>query len=201
MDFPWTEKTELAAELIAAGNLTLEEIASRVGVNRRTLWEWKKNEAFAGRIEARLEELRAEVRRIGLATIERRVQAQNDRWFKMRQVIEARAEDPAMQDVPGGTTGLLVRTVKGIGSGDDFRVVEEFAVDTGLLRELREIEKQAGQELGQWTEKRDVTGAVAVAAELGVLPSLPPGAAKAMLKTFHEFKTKGEPTGEGPGDA
>jgi hypothetical protein len=32
-------------------------------------------------------------------------------------------------------------------------VVEEYEVDTGLLKELREHEKQAAQELGQWSDK------------------------------------------------
>lgn len=61
-----------------------------------------------------------------------------------------------MKDVPGGNTGLLVRTTKGIGSGDTFQIVDEYAVDTGLLRELREHEKQAAQELGQWIDKSEV---------------------------------------------
>jgi hypothetical protein len=34
--------------------------------------------------------------------------------------------------------------------------VEEYQVDTGLLKELREHEKQAAQELGQWSEKARV---------------------------------------------
>ena len=74
----------------------------------------------------------------------------------MTEVIRQRAVN--LKDVPGGgNTGLLVRQVKGIGKGEDFQVVEEYAVDTGLLRELREHEKQAAIELGEWTEKQDVT--------------------------------------------
>ncbi len=88
-----------------------------------------------------------------------RVRALEDRWRRLRQVIAERAASAEMQGVPGGTTGLLTHTVKGIGSGDHFQAVDEYAVDTNLLRELREIEKQAAQELGQWTEKHEHTGA------------------------------------------
>jgi hypothetical protein len=62
-----------------------------------------------------------------------------------------------MKGVPGGTTGLLVRTYKTLGSGESQRVVEEFTVDVALLKELREHEKQAAQELGHWIAKSDVT--------------------------------------------
>jgi hypothetical protein len=35
-------------------------------------------------------------------------------------------------------------------------VVDEYAVDGVLLKELREHEKQAAQELGQWSDKAKV---------------------------------------------
>jgi hypothetical protein len=35
-------------------------------------------------------------------------------------------------------------------------VVEEYEVDTGLLKALLDHEKQAAQELGQWSEKSKV---------------------------------------------
>lgn len=57
-----------------------------------------------------------------------------------------------MPDVPGGKTGLLVREIKSIGAGPNSREVEEYKVDTGLLKELREHERQAAIELGQWQE-------------------------------------------------
>jgi hypothetical protein len=70
-----------------------------------------------------------------------RVRALENRWQRMHQVIDARAADATMKDVPGGTTGLLVRTYRSIG-GD---TVVEYAVDTGLLRDLRAHEEQAAR--------------------------------------------------------
>jgi hypothetical protein len=88
-----------------------------------------------------------------------RVCALEDRWLRLQQVIVERAASAEMQRVPGGRTGLLTHAVKGIGAGENFQVVDAYDVDASLLREMREIEKQAAQEVGQWTEKHEHTGA------------------------------------------
>ena len=71
----------------------------------------------------------------------------------MRQVIDERGGSAGLSDVPGGTTGLLVKDYKG---KDADQPVHK--VDTSLLAELRAHEKQAAEELGQWSEKRELTG-------------------------------------------
>ena len=71
----------------------------------------------------------------------------------MKAVIEARAEATEMQDAAGGDTGLLAHTMKSIGAGPNAEKVDEYTFDAALLRELREHEKQAAQELGQWVDK------------------------------------------------
>jgi hypothetical protein len=72
-----------------------------------------------------------------------RVQALQNRWDKMRRVIDERAASPDFADVPGGTTGLLCNDYKG-------KVADTvvYKVDTGLLAELRGHERQAAEELG-----------------------------------------------------
>jgi AcrR family transcriptional regulator len=171
--FPWTEQTEKAAELLAVGELTVGEIAEAAGVSRQTIYNWRDHPEFKARVDDRLEEIRREIRRVGIADQLRRVHALNDRWNKMKRVIEARGADPTMAECPGGDTGLMVRTIKKVVLEDDTtpadeenrprgpRAVEvaEYAVDTGLLKELRDHEKQAAQELGQWLEKQQVSGA------------------------------------------
>jgi hypothetical protein len=159
-NFRWHARATKAAELVAEGSLTYPAIAAEVGVARQTVWEWRQHPEFRARVAEHQAEIREEVRRLGVASRENRVRAYNARWERMRRIIEERAADPAMQGVPGGTTGLLVRTVKRIGTGDQARDVEEFTVDTGLLRELRDLEKQAAQDLGQWAEKSEVAASV-----------------------------------------
>jgi hypothetical protein len=152
--FEWSEASIAAAQLLAVGDLDFMDIAKKVGVARKTLWSWRRNPVFAAQVEEHTEEIRQEVRRHGIAIVERRVAALNDRWRRMQRVIDARAIEHAK--VPGGDTGLLVRKLKNLGSGENARIVEEYEVDTGFLSEVRATEKQAAEELGQWTERKSI---------------------------------------------
>ena len=121
-------------------------------------------------LDAHMAELRGESLRSRAGRIARLEEL--DR--KMNAVIEARAkavldggDDPTglrktfgLGDAvaPGAETGLMVKTTKVVGAGRHQSIVTEWAVDTGLLRELRETSKQVATEVGEWNEKRQVTG-------------------------------------------
>jgi len=122
-------------------------------------------------IAAAIEDYRASVRAEGLASLQNRVDEYNERWFALRRIREERAADPWLADVPGGTTGLVLKQLKQVkhlyeADPDDedsksfSTTVElwEHAVDTGYLREIRELEKHAAQDLGQWKETTELTG-------------------------------------------
>ena len=69
------------------------------------------------------------------------------------ELLTARGAD--LVDAPGGSTGLLIRQFQGKLERAVYRV------DPGLvslLAELRAHEKQAAEELGQWSEKREPAG-------------------------------------------
>lgn len=101
-------------------------------------------------VQAEVERWRAEVRSRGIAVLEQRIAAQQDRWERMQRVIQARAAE-MVGEIAGGETGLIVRTkVTEFGS--------VFAVDAGLLREMRELEHHVAQELGQWKDTHEITG-------------------------------------------
>lgn len=164
-DYILSESMLLAAEHIANARLTLEEIGKLVGVDRRTIWNWRQIPAFTAEVERVSEERRREIRRLGIADLESRIAAQDDRWRRMTRLLEARGADPSMLEVAGGTTGLLVRTVKKVVVEDDTdssdgrkrsQEVEEFAFDAALVRELRDLEKHTAQEMGQWVDKKSV---------------------------------------------
>lgn len=110
-----------------------------------------------------IENARTAILEQGISVKQSRIDALNDRWERMKQVIVERAVDPNMQHVPGGKTGLLVHQQKAIGAGPSMQIIDEYNVDTGLLKEMREHEKQAAQEMGQWTEKLNLTGAITFA--------------------------------------
>lgn len=111
-------------------------------------------------ILARVSELNTSInrrlQRLDVKQRKQRLEILDDLVDRMRRVIEARAED--MKNVPGGDTGLMVRQVKKVGDS----VVEEYAVDTGLMRETREFLKQSAVEVGEWTEKKEIGGNVGV---------------------------------------
>lgn len=144
----WTSPKQRAAALLAEDELTDEEIADEVGVIRRTIARWKLVPEFAARVRELADDLGGVARRYAIGRKSRRMREMDRRWRAMRAVIDERAASPEMLGVPGGSSGLLVRTVKVVGSGPAAQTVEEFAVDTGLLREIREVEKQAAAEAG-----------------------------------------------------
>ena len=154
--FEWDGVRDRAATDIAEGTFRVSEIADRCGVAPATVNAWRKHPDFIARVDEIQAEMREAVKHLGIARVEVRVAAQNERWLAARQVIAERAG--AGYDAPGASTGLLAKDVKQIGGGEDAQLVEIYAVDTGLLKEIRELEKHAAQELGQWTEKKEVTG-------------------------------------------
>ena len=153
---------EAFAQHVAAG-MSLTEAAKRVGYKPSAANNRGSRLAADPRIKMRLEELRRISPLVpigtnqGVRTSFARVSALEDRWNRMRRVIEERAKDPDMQDVPGGQTGLMILSIKGIGSKENFEVVKEYRVDTALLAEIRAHEQQAAEELGQWTQRRETT--------------------------------------------
>lgn len=157
--FRWSRVRERAAELVAADELSDEDIARQCGIARRTLATWKRHSGFEQRVAEHHAAWRAAIRAEGIANRQNRINALNDRWERMQRIIEERAADTVSgmivdeigeeHVIPGWSTGLLVRQEKPHGT--------EFAVDTGLLRELRAHEEQAAKELGQWVEKQEET--------------------------------------------
>ena len=154
--FHWTARREEAAALLAADELTVEEIAARAGVTRRQLTNWKRHPDFAARIQAIARRIGDLAARHAIARRHRRVARLQDRWDRLDRVVQERSADPQMRNAPGGKTGLLVRRIKVIGKGQAAREVEEYELDAALLREEREMAKQAAIELGQWDQPEAV---------------------------------------------
>jgi hypothetical protein len=78
-----------------------------------------------------------------------RIESYERDFAAMMELRQARANDPAHQDVPGIKTGLLV--VSYVAAGKVSRKEAKF--DATLLREMRELRKQMAIELNQWSEK------------------------------------------------
>ena len=161
----WTKKRTRAAQLVAEDQLTDDEIASELGISRRSLACWKKHSDFASRVGEIVEAMRQAILAEGIANRQNRVDALNARWQRMKRVIDERERQHANIDslkaspAAGASTGLMVLTIRYLPGGSR---VEEWAVDTGLLKAMNETEKQAAIELGQWEEKSQVSGGVLI---------------------------------------
>jgi transposase-like protein len=143
---------EEAAVMVAEGRYDYQQIAEKLGVTARALHKWRKQPVFAARVEELSKEFGELALKRGIARKEYRLKCLADRQSKLLQVIEERSSDPSMIEVPGGKTGLVVRQI--IASAGEL-VGYEYSVDTGTLRELREVETMAAKELGQIVEKSE----------------------------------------------
>lgn len=187
----WDRRRTQAAQYVAENELNDEEIATKLKRSRTWLHNLKHDDRFTARVKFLSEQLLAEVAGRGIVERRNRVDELNKRADELRarkkllesviaeradnaeRLLEARreqweamTEDQRKQthwlmDVPGATTGLLARGVKGVSR----TIIETWELDAPLLAEIRAIdaelrahEKQAAQELGQWSEKRELTG-------------------------------------------
>ena len=162
-----TVEQEKTAALIAEAELGIEEIANRMNISRGTIHYWRQTRPeFVELIETHRAEMRKAVREHGISIVENRIKASHRRWQKMHRLIEARAE--SHKDIPGGDTGMLVKDVKSLGEG---ATVDVYSFDAALMREIREIEKHAAEQLGQLEDEKPKTsdGAGNVFGEISML--------------------------------
>lgn len=144
----WNDQREKAAQMVADGSHSREEIFTELGISRRTLQIWMSREDFQDRVQEIYRQYRVAVGSKGLREKSNRVQALLDRVDKLNLIIKERGEATGFEGVPGWKSGLLhVRA-----SGPHILHM----LDEKLLRELREHEKQIAIELGEWTEQKSI---------------------------------------------
>jgi hypothetical protein len=164
-----TPKQQEVAELLAHGK-SVAKTAELAGVGKRTIFEWKKKDAA---FQAEIERIWRHLAQTGgMSDQDLRLRSLNDLDKRLTSVMVQRAKDPGMQTVPGGNTGLMTVRYKMLSRMDNtgekpVRVSEpvpEYAVDTGMIAELRAVKLQIAIETGQWKPKH-VVERRAVAAE------------------------------------
>ena len=157
MDWAWDKTRYKAARMVSLGGLTNDEIGKRLGVSARQIQRWKATPEFAREVDHWVGEWRKRVKESGAAVKEVRLARLNRRLALMDQVVRERAAKLAGK-APGGSTGLVICQLKSIGAGDESQVVEEFLVDTGILREMRLHEEQVAHEMGDWVDRKELSG-------------------------------------------
>lgn len=167
--FAWNDAKRRAAVLVAEDDLTDAAIAAEVGVHRITLEKWKRNPDFAAQVGDHAGEIARNMLRLAIAKKHKRVSTLDDLHRRANTVIHERAKryaasaDTAEQSArrvfgndtpPEAATGILVKqesiTPQGL-------ISTEWKFDAALFREIRALEQQAAQELGQWVEKSETT--------------------------------------------
>ena len=164
-------KRHRAAILCAEDELSDERIAETVGIARRTLTRWKTDPEFAALVGDYHGKIVGAALKLPIAKKHKRVAVLNDLHTKALQVIEKRAEryasdlddaesaDNAVRRMFGdatpeeAATGLMVRQETANTTG---KVTVNWQFDRALVAEIRDLEKQAATELGQWQERAAV---------------------------------------------
>lgn len=167
-----------AAVLTAEDEISDEAIAAQLGIGRTTLNRWREIPAFRLAVAEHTDAMERDAFRRAIARKRERVKVLDSLHAKSLKVIEARAEQYA--DIPGGESGLLVgqlKQVRHISTSDDGETQSwteehwEYAVDTGLMREIRATHEQAAKELGQWVDRSEMSGRMTNTVEIiGVDP-------------------------------
>jgi hypothetical protein len=139
-------KHELAATLLAEDRLSDAEIARRCGVTERTLNNWKQQPEFQKRLSAVTAKFSDRVVGAAITQKNKRLEVLQNLQDRLLQVVDERSQDPAMAKVPGGKTGLVVRKLKTVGTGNDARVVPEYSIDGQVLKEIQQVHKNARAE-------------------------------------------------------
>ena len=156
----WTKKRELAAQLCADDALSDAKIAERVGVALRSLTRWKSAPEFQARVAEHVDAWKIEIRKRGLAIKERRIESYIRDFEATNTILVERGNQQvdavSVESFPyagGASTGFIVQDFKG--KDADTPV---YSFDAALMRERLNIRKQLAQELGEWTEKQELTG-------------------------------------------
>lgn len=148
----WSGRKDKAARFLAAGEKTLEEICAIIYASRRQLFNWRQQPEFSERVEKYRKIYGENAERLAIGHKLNRLRTYNTIDARIKSVIDARAGHPDYEKVPGGRTGLMARNLKVLGSGIGASVIEVFEFDAALVKELREVNKQAAMELNQWPQ-------------------------------------------------
>jgi Terminase small subunit len=149
MAFLLNARHESFAENIARGvSATRAYIAARYSKTgaRQNAARLTKNVEIRARVAELRNEITAGFVKLEITNRDARVRLLQDLVHRGHLLIQARGKD--MADVPGGETGLLVRSFKGKHAD-----IPVYKVDTGLLREIRKILQQVAEEMGQRVTK------------------------------------------------
>ena len=137
-------QTRKKVEAWIVEGLTNSEIARRVGVHHSAVAKFRHRHAAS--ITPVIAEIERQITDAAIADKVRRILDADADYQKLGQVIEARATD-TRYDEPGYKTGVMVHTLKQIGTGKNAELVDEYKVDTAVIAERRALRREVAEAL------------------------------------------------------
>lgn len=134
--------------------MSQRQVAAKYGVSHVAVHGFVKRNAAA--LDAASRAIMAKVEDYAIASKVNRIAALQDRWDRMKALLDARARDERYKSEPGYETGLMVHQLKAVGRGEDFQLVDLYVTDAQLLAEMRATERAVAEELGS-LPKQDIT--------------------------------------------
>jgi hypothetical protein len=138
--------TVMAMIIEGAGTMM---IARRFGVSDISVQLFKRR--YAMEISQALFALETRIQDLAIADKAKRIAAKDQRWQLLEYVRKEKAAGRSGLD-----SGLVNKTYRIIGSGEDAQMVEEYRIDDALLRGMEAAEHSAAEELGHLPKQGDV---------------------------------------------
>jgi hypothetical protein len=158
VEIPPERKQAIAASLLGEDRYPDRKIGEIVGVSRRTICKWKTIPEFQLMVKQAAEDYIKQFKTAGLANKSKRLAVLNDVHDRLTTAVKERGDDPSMKDVPGGETGMVARTYRGVGKGKNFRLISEYKIDTPVIRAILDIHESVREELGDNKQRMELTG-------------------------------------------
>lgn len=148
-----TAKQLAAGQHVADDRLSNEHIAQLAGVSRRTLTTWKKLPLFAERVAAIQERAAIVLETNRLKGRDTRIAQAQARHDAINAAVAARAAMKGMDDVPGWSTGWVIKHERVIGVGAAAKKIVEYEFALADMAHQLADEKRVAQEMHQWGDK------------------------------------------------
>lgn len=176
----WDRRKTKAAVLLASGDHNRDKICELVPCDKNTLARWKRVPEFRDRVQEIRDEILDDLVSHGVGNKSRRIRRLNKHWEDLMQVLTTKDLNAKLEGLHGEHGGMLAaRRV------DDWEVKDGkrkkitktiFVFDRDvprILKEMREIEKAAATEVGDFIQKIQLDpsdGSEPVRILMGVLP-------------------------------
>lgn len=163
----WNTERERAAQLVAENEMDFATIAAAIGVSRKTLHNWRNVDEFSGRVADLQGQIAASSLRQTIGKKHKRIAYLQELMERQRAAMDARAaRASADPEAPAeAATGLFESRTIMSASG---KTKTDWKFDAALVREYRQTLEQAARELGQISDKVEVSGETIIRRYVGV---------------------------------